>query len=343
MTGSALISSVADACHNTIVEHHPENPQERALWRKFRQASRVYITVALTCLLALMLVTRIGYQSGERLAGPVLLLLLPATMYFSANRFDIIPALLVTMSLMCLGRDKLAGSGILLGVATMVKIYPVLVAPLVIRYLMVNRRRAFQWLSAYGLVMLAIATWTVAAYGWHAAVAPYRVQFGRTLDVFTFFGTVLPAALGADSSGPRMVRAVVVLLVLALVGWGRPTELAGVLRRSAIVLIVFMSLQVFYSPQWVVWLTPFLTPLARERRAVLWLTIAWDLVTYLTFPIAFDLNPGASVIAALIDTRAVVMGALVVTLGWAEFRASASGVRQTIPAPAPPSAKRKGE
>ena len=276
------------------------------------------MAIGLACLIALMLVIRSGYEPGARVSGSILLLLLPATLYFSANRFDVVPALFVALGLACLGRDRVVASGLLLGVATMVKVYPALAAPFVVRYLIVNRRRAFTWVGAFGSVMLVIGAWTVTTNGWEAALAPYRVQLGRPLDAFTFYGYLLPTGWGANSPAASAFRTGVVLLVLAVLAWSRPTDLTSVLRRSAIVLIVFVSLQVFYSPQWVVWLAPFLVPLASKDRSVLWLVIAWDVVTYLTFPVAFDLRAG-DLMTALVYARAAVVAALVLTLVRAEL------------------------
>jgi hypothetical protein len=64
-------------------------------------------------------------------------------------------------------------------------------------------------------------------------------------------------------------------------------EIPSLLRRSAVVLIVFISLQVFFSPQWIIWLTPLLAPLAqRDRSLIPWL-VAFDLIMFLSFPVVF--------------------------------------------------------
>src|SRR5262249_22943420 len=203
--------------------------------------------------------------------------------------FDIVPALLMAVSLACLGRDRLVVSAVFLGAATMVKVYPGLAALLVVRYLSGDWRRMAVWATTYGLTLLSIFTATVGTTGWEATVAPYRVQLARTLEPLTFYGHVLPTALGDDNTAAKGFRLSAVLTTLLVLASRRPADLAGLLRRSAIVLIVFVSLQVFYSPQWVLWLAPLLVPLARLHRPVLWLVIALDVVTYLTFPVVFDM------------------------------------------------------
>jgi hypothetical protein len=63
------------------------------------------------------------------------------------------------------------------------------------------------------------------------------------------------------------------------------TSIASILRRSAMVLVVFVSLAVFYSPQWILWFAPLLLPLVAQSRRLGWTIGALDAVTYMTFPI----------------------------------------------------------
>ena len=64
----------------------------------------------------------------------------------------------------------------------------------------------------------------------------------------------------------------------------RPADLAGVLRRGAVVLIVFIGFSVYFSPQWVLWLAPLCLPL----RVEVGFSSGWcraGPVTYFTFPV----------------------------------------------------------
>src|SRR5207253_1601165 len=65
----------------------------------------------------------------------------------------------------------------------------------------------------------------------------------------------------------------------------RPPTVASVLRRCGIVLVVFVNLAVFWSPQWILWFLPIVVPLAGRRWWPIVVTIGLDLVNYLTFPI----------------------------------------------------------
>jgi hypothetical protein len=294
-----------DACHLNLVDHDlaHDAPAIRQLWHKFRQVIRFYNSLTIGCLLALMAVLVIGYEPGGRLSGPAVLLLLPATLYFSANRFDIIPALLTALSFACLGRRWLAASAVLLGVATLVKVYPVLLSLLVIRYLSDHRKQALTWTLTYGVTILALLGLSVWQAGWEATAAPFRYQVSRNLEGLTLYGPVLPMALGAKTVLGSAFRLGTVAATVLLLSWNRPEDLAGLLRRAAVVLLVFVSLQVFYSPQWLLWFAPLLIPLVRSHKLLIPLIIGLDVVTYITFPVAYDWsNP---------EVRLVLMGVLI--------------------------------
>jgi hypothetical protein len=282
--------AVCDGCHNNVVEHTPRNAAEDALWSHFRHATRWYAVVMLVSLCALMAVLHAGYEPGTRLTTPIHLLLLPASLYFALNRFDVLPALLVGLSLAAGGRGRHLASGGFLAAATLLKAYPVLLVPPLLRFVSADRRSGVRWALGYGGLMLAFLIPTVALSDGRTVLAPYRFQLTRPAEDWTLFGYVLPAVLAQDSLAARIFRSgSVIAAALALV-WMRPGSLVSVLRRGAVMLLVFLALQVFYSPQWVLWLTPLLVPLATTSRVILWLTVLLDLVTFLSFPVVFDLS-----------------------------------------------------
>jgi hypothetical protein len=117
--------------------------------------------------------------------------------------------------------------------------------------------------------------------------------------------------------------------------WRRPAGMASLLRRGALLLIVFVTLPVFYSPQWVLWLVPLLAPLARRSWRVAAPAVLLDVVTYLTFPGVMGLMDTSpylgswkepllarhdTLLAALSYARFAVLGLLALALLWAEWR-----------------------
>ena len=88
------------------------------------------------------------------------------------------------------------------------------------------------------------------------------------------------------------------------------------------VLIVFIGLSVYFSPQWVLWLAPLCLPLARGNRLFTGLLIALDLATYFTFPVFSPVwGPlDAGGVEHAVYARFAVLAALVVVLLWQERR-----------------------
>jgi hypothetical protein len=313
--------AVRDGDFHNLVGHPPHNEAEQQLWRHLRRAIQLYAVFGACCLVGLVAVLRHGYQPGELYTFSLLLLILPATLYFAVNRYDVVPALLTALSLACLGRRHLVASAAFLAAATMIKVYPVLLAPLVMRYLSAERRPALVWTAAYGATAALLLALPLLLYGWQTTLAPYRFQLSRQPEGWTLYGYVLPWFLAQGTIGSAFRNGVVLLAVVALC-WHRPADLTGLLRRGAVVLLLFVSLQVFYSPQWIIWFSPFLVPLAARSRPILWLTIALDLVTYNSFPVVYDLpsGPGEELLRAeLIYARAVICTGLVWMLLRAEF------------------------
>jgi hypothetical protein len=312
--------ALCDGQYGNVIFHRPRNDAERDLWRTFRRIAQEYAACMVICLLLLMAVVGVGYEPGGKLSGPVWLLVLPGALYFALNRFDVLPAMLTAFSLACLGRRWLIASAFLLAAATMVKVYPVLLAPLVFRYLCNDRRAALTWATAYVFAVAAILLASLLATDWQSVLGPYQVQLSRDPMGPTIYDYVLPMRLAKNDALGRGFRFGTLALVMVVLSLTRPPDLASVLRRGAVVVIVFANLSVFYSPQWMLWFTPMLVPLAGRHRSVLILTIALDIVTYLTFPVAMLHWGWEEFGGALGVTCFCVLTALLVALVWPEIR-----------------------
>jgi hypothetical protein len=324
MAGEDLPAAVLDGCYGNLVMHRPRNDSERRLWTRLRWANRFYLTTMIACQLALVAVLRRGYDRNGQLAANGLLLLLPAAMYYTAYRFDIVPALLTALGLACLGRGLLLRSAFFLGTACMVKVYPVLLVPLVLRYLWHDARQMWLWLGAFVATVVAFLAPPLLASGWEAVWAPYHYQLGRGPMLWTVYGFLVPRSLAFADLRGALFRLGCLVWTLGMLALPAIPDLNTLLRRGAVMLIVFVSLAVFYSPQWVIWLLPLLVPLASGRRGLTGLIVALDLITILTWPILPDLLYKDSswipmalrpyVLYAVVYGRFAVLAALVVLL-----------------------------
>ena len=254
---TALPPAVADSHHHAVAYYFPRTHAERELWQRFRTAGRFYATVMLAGLVGLMVVLARGYEPGGRLAGPVWLVALPGAVYFGLNRFDVLPALATAVGFACLGRNRPGWSGVWMAVGVLAKVYPVLFVPVVLRHLGPTRA-GVAFLAGFAGTLLAGFGAAWLATDWQGVVGPIRVQLSRELEQsWTFYGRVLPESLGHWKEGRLGILTFAVLAATAI----RPRDLAGVLRRCCLVLVVFTGLAVFWSPQWVVWFLPLLVPL----------------------------------------------------------------------------------
>ena len=117
-------------------------------------------------------------------------------------------------------------------------------------------------------------------------MAPYRYQMARTWTMtMTIYNVLLPDALGMDTPLGRGFRLGCTVGTVALLTLPRMPDLASLLRRCAVVLIVVQSIQVFYSPQFIIWLLPFLLPLTSRHPPLFWLLALLDVLTIMTFPL----------------------------------------------------------
>jgi hypothetical protein len=221
----------------------------------------------------------------------------------------------------CLGRRWIIPSAVFHGAATMVKIYPILLVPYVVRYLSVERRTTTVWIGAFAVTAVAFIVPPLLLSDWTATWLPYRFQLMRAPEHgWTFYDYVLPWSLAANDWVGTLFRHGSLLLVMLILLWSRPVDLADVICRGAIVLILFVGLAVFYSPQWVIWFTPLLIPLAGRQRLLLVLAVVLDLATYVTFPLTWDYWYGTPMVGAMIYVRFALFAGLIGVLGWMTWR-----------------------
>src|SRR5262245_52354882 len=277
--------SVLDCDYHKLVVQRPKSPEQEQVWSALAGAARFYACLMVLCQLLLIGVLWYGYGPETGLRGGVWLLLLPAALYFTLNRFDVLPALLTAVSFACLGRGWRGASAIALGLAILVKVYPILFVPLILRYLWPDWRSSVRWgliCAATGICAFAPL---LAGADLHAVLAPYQYQLPRPPEFgLTFYGCILPEAAADGAFGKIFRLGALGLTALAMMYRPIP-DMASLLRRCAVLLLVFVSLAVFFSPQWIVWFVPLLAPLVATDRRLARSVIGLDLIMYLTFPI----------------------------------------------------------
>ncbi|MFO0800655.1 MAG: glycosyltransferase family 87 protein [Gemmataceae bacterium] len=279
-----LPPAVADGQQFGIGFHHPRDAAEQATWSVLHDGVVAIVVVMAASLVAMILILRRGYEPGDPRPW-AWLCVLPGAVFFSLNRFDILPATLTAAGFALLARRRDGWSGAAFAVAALLKVYPVLLAPVILRHL--GLQRGVLWALTFGSVGLAAMGVSVAALGRESTAWPIQVQLSREYveKSWTLYGALLPEWLARQEQGN--VRLGILATVSLLVAVTRPAGLPGLLRRCAVVLVVFVVLAVFWSPQWIVWFLPLLAPLAARRRWVGVAAVLLDAANYFNFPILF--------------------------------------------------------
>jgi hypothetical protein len=267
-----------------------------------------------------------------------------------AWRYDAFPALLTALALLAVVKQRPALAGLWLGLGTVAKVYPMfLVALFGAYYLAAGERRKLALLvcasvAVAALVMLpfrllAPDQWlsflayqrergfeigsSVAGAVWLAHV----LGFGRATIVYNY-GACHVASPVADALMPWTAPAVVVavggILMLYLDRFRKERDNAGSVSFQTLgsgtvaVLLVFIMVNKVFSPQYMVWLIPFV-PLLPGRAIAVFVTIA--ALTIYVYPFHFrELLDGQLVAALAVNVRNLLVIGLILLLWFSRPR-----------------------
>jgi hypothetical protein len=134
--------------------------------------------------------------------------------------------------------------------------------------------------------------------GLETVLAPYQFHMARSMEYIAFpvlIDNWLRGLLGAQANIPFYFLFFFILQVstpiLALfIKFDSPNTL---IHYSIIAVGLFILFSRIWSPQWFLWLVPFLIISARSMKTVC-LIMAYDLITYLSFPILFNFYGSSS-------------------------------------------------
>ncbi|MEA3249597.1 MAG: hypothetical protein U9Q03_04565 [Patescibacteria group bacterium] len=225
---------------------------------------------------------------------------LPGLMYFTLWRYDVIPALWTTVAIGAVFAGVFGVAFLALVVGTLYKVYPgIFLLPLFMlvgsRVLSGTQRASLaKWLSWSALITLVVCGGFALFAGFADMIAPLAFHMMRDVERGS-----LPSALLAllpmayqDGARPFVIAA---MLLCQFVPFVVLTAKARVRTKTEFVhacLFILIPLTVFarfFSPQWILWITP-LVLLVANRRALLAL-LAFDLLIYLQFPVLFTIDP----------------------------------------------------
>lgn len=219
------------------------------------------------------------------------LMFLPAAIYFSINRFDILPMYLSLLAVLAIKKERFAGAAALLAVGALTKWYLALIFPLFLVYeLRITRKIPWRSILFFGCVCGLILLPTLILGGWQAVWQPYAWHLNRLVEP----GTSL--WLAGTFLGERGRTSATLTSLFTLLGFSgifllflkELKSVKKVILASIATLLVFIFFTRIFSPQWWLWILPFLI-LTIENKFDLILVVLYDLLNYLAFPITYDL------------------------------------------------------
>lgn len=272
--------------------------------------------------------------------GPAALLLHPGVLFFTLYRFDLFLLGTTYLALAAARRDQLLRAAGWLGFAVALKGYPLFVWPAFVAF--VWRRAGARRAALAGAVVLAPAAFATACVlgyaGIDGAAGPYRFHAVRGFDSASStydaaqvaFGWKCPDWLEKNPRVPLTAALAVALSVGAAVA-ARPRldPFTGLTSAGLVALGALTSLSLFYSPQFALWLVPFV--MWSGSRAVRATGHVYLLVTTAHFPYAF----GHRIVSGYAEPAVQFLSAVVVALAVCRLALMALGAWRLCSAPPP--------
>jgi hypothetical protein len=260
--------------------------------------------------------------------------------YTFVGFFDCLPLFFILLTLWLLLRQRAFWAGITLGVGFMVKVLPAIILPVGLRTLP-GLSRKVRYLVISGIVVGLLSL----PFLWLNAdlfFTSFRSALGRSswetlwavLEGYYDFGVI-----GGDRMDPLVTDFSVhpstlpwlwISLAFALVGlwiytWPLESE-----NKSKVVLLAALTLNLFtlyskgYSPQFLVYILPFVVILLPNLRGVVYCLLL-SLVNFIEYPVYFVLLFGESwVLVLVVVFRALLLLALCLEYGFLFFPRSAT-------------------
>ncbi len=196
----------------------------------------------------------------------LLVALAPAFALTATINWDLLAVALTAVGMLLWARGRPVAAGVLIGLATAAKLYPVLLlGPLLVLCLRAGRMRDYTKAASTVVVAWAVVNLPIMALAWPGWKQFYAYSHTRGID----FGSVwlmISQQTGDPMNGANTYATVLMLLLCA----GIAALILYAPRRPRFAQVAFLVVAAFvltnkvYSPQYVLWLIP-LAALARPR------------------------------------------------------------------------------
>lgn len=260
-----------------------------------------YSITTFEMIVALYFVIKILYESfPSDKKYRCLLLLLPPTLYFVVNRFDILPALLCLIALKLVLEKKFIFSSIILALATFTKWYPILIFPGFFVYASLQENK-LQWkmIVFFLITSFFIIIPTYFQGGLEAVIFPYQFHMSRGMEFVAVPLLINNILLNFENISISQQNIFLFFFILQifpplLILFFKINTLQRLVNYCIIVISFFILFSRVNSPQFFLWLMPFLI-ISIKKKTDTWIIILYNIVTYLFFPVIFDLFGNSSI------------------------------------------------
>jgi len=277
-----------------------------------------YSTTTFEMIVALFFVIKILFESfpSDRKYRS-LLMLLPPALYFVVNRFDILPALLCLIALKLAQEKKFIFSSIILAFATFTKWYPILIFPGIFVYA-TSQENKLQWKM---IVFFLITSFLIIIPmyflgGVETVIFPYQFHTNRGMEFVSMpllIDNILVNFEFISYSQQNIFLFFFILQILSplLVLFLQIDTMQRLVSYCIIVISFFILFSRVNSPQFFLWLMPFLI-ISIKKKTDIWIIVLYNIVTYLFFPVVFDLFGTSSIQLILLGISSYLMLVIII-------------------------------
>jgi len=237
----------------------------------------------------------------------VLFLCTPTFFYFGFCRFDAFPALVSLLAVILVLRKKHYWGGAVLALAIGIKWYPVV---LILPLLAVVENKV-KWLMLVGSLGFIFCFHNIYYAGIDGALSTYLFHTGRIFNTESLLYLINKYLLASGNLQALMnsfsLLQFLPSVLVALFLWLKKPELSKqTLALSAIICILsFILFAKFNSPQWLIWVIPFV--ILSADKEIVWSYFALDVMNYITVPLAFRIVDDATETFDIFNTLRIVL------------------------------------
>ncbi len=291
----------------------------------------VSILTLMACAFAAMLCRDLGPFAPEKPWKRMTLLIL-AIGPLLVSRFDILPAMLVTLALLLLARNRSFGAGIAIGVATLTKLYPIfLLLPWGAQLWFSNERRKaihlivgaalaaviisapFLWITP-GPFLQSLFVYGARPFQIESLIGAISVLVGGKDVIIGSFGSYNVTA-AAFALGPWSLLLWIAVSVCAILAALQARNRPAISHETFVQRLTLWTLTVIcfilltskvLSPQFLIWLIPLLA--ITPGKAIFRCGIGTFVLTQGFYPYLYDfLINGSRLVALLVVMRNIVL------------------------------------